>query len=80
MHLYKQAKLLSLFTFFPDDLVSNYQSKVALSYVAVAVGKIFVACFHLGNFSCVRATSQVVVVAKVEVGATLTIQSCSFTS
>ena len=39
--------------------------KVVLSYVAVALGKLFVACFHLGNLSCADASLQVVVVAKV---------------
>ena len=57
----------------------SYLHKVALSYVAVAVGKLFVACFHLGNFSCADASLQIVV-AKVEDGDNLTIQSCSFTS
>ena len=51
-----------------------------LSYVAVAVGELFVACFHLGNLSCANASLQVAVVAKVEDGVNLTIQSCSFTS
>ena len=49
-------------------------------YVAVAVFKLSVACFHLGNFSCANAFLQVVVVAKVEDVANLTLQSCSFTS
>ena len=40
-----------------------YSHKVALSYVAVAVGKLFVACFHLGKLSCSDASLQVVVVA-----------------
>ena len=43
-------------------------------------GKVFVACFHLGNLSCTDASLQAVVVAKAEDGANLTIQSCSFTS
>ena len=58
----------------------SYSRKVALSYVAVAVCKLFVACFHLGNLSCANTSLQVVVVAKVKDGANLTIQSCSFTS
>ena len=62
------------------SLGQSYLCKVALSYVAVAVGKLFVACFHLGNLSCAYATLQIVVVAKVEDGANLTIQSRSFTS
>ena len=36
--------------------------------------------YHLGNFGCAYASLQVVVVVKVEDGANLTIQSCSFTS
>ena len=52
-----------------------YTRKVALSYVAVAVFKLSVACSHLGNFSCANASLQVAV-AKVEDGANLTIQSC----
>ena len=58
----------------------SYLHKVALSYVAVAVGKLFVACFHLGKLSCTNASLQVVFVAMVEDGANITIQSCSFTS
>ena len=54
-----------------------YTRKVALIYVAVAVFKLFVACFHLGNFRCANASLQVVVVANVEDGANLIIQSCS---
>ena len=42
--------------------------KVVLSYVAVAVFKLFVSCFHLGNLSCANTSLQVVV-AKVEDGA-----------
>ena len=49
------------------SLGQSYFRKVALSYFAVAVGKPFVACVQ-------------VVVAKVEFGANLTIQSCLFTS
>ena len=55
------------------SLGQSYSRKVALSYVAVAVGKLFVACFHLGNLSCTDSSLQVVVVAKVEDGANLTI-------
>ena len=55
------------------SLEQYYLRKVALSYVAVAVGKLFVACFHLGNLSCTDSSLQVVVVAKVEDGANLTI-------
>ena len=54
-----------------------YTRKVVLSYVAVF--KLSVVCFHLGNFSCANASLQVAV-AKVEDGANITIQSCSFTS
>ena len=43
----------------------DYTHKVVLSYVAVAVFKLFVACFHLGNLSCANASLQAVVV-KVE--------------
>ena len=57
-------------------LLGHYSCKVALSYVAVAVGKLLVACFHLGNLRCEYASLQVVVVVKVEDGANLTIQSC----
>ena len=56
----------------------SYAPKVVLSYVAVAVFKLLVACFHLCNFSCANASLQVVV-AKVEDESNLTIQSCSFT-
>ena len=48
------------------SLGQSYTRKVALSYVAVAVFKLFVACLHLGSFSCANASLQVVVVAKVE--------------
>ena len=57
-----------------------YTRKVAVSYVAVAAFKLFVACFHLGNFSCSNASLQIVVVAKVGDGAELTIQSSSYTN
>ena len=60
------------------SLGQSYMCKVALSYVAVF--KLTAACFHLGNLSGANACLQVVVVAKAEDGANLTIQSCSFTS
>ena len=53
----------------------SYSPKVALNYVAVAVCKLFMACFHLGNLSCAGQSLQVVVVDKVEDVANLTIQS-----
>ena len=43
----------------------SYTRKVALSYVAVAVFKLSVACFHLSNFSCANASLQVVSYVKV---------------